>query len=88
MSKNKKLLIDQHLARDLSGADKVRALMAAKGGSVSRWAVNHGLIPEQVFMTLSARRPYPEIRAMIAADLELTIDEVDRLLGDGKAVAA
>jgi hypothetical protein len=85
--RNKNLAIDGHLARELSGDKKIRALMDAKAGSVSRWAVNQGYIPEQVFMALSGKRPYPEIRELIAADLELTREEVDRLI-DSSAVAA
>lgn len=77
---NKNLSIDRQLVRALTGDEKIRALMAARAGSVSRWAVNEGFIPEQVFMALSGRRPYPEIRERIAARFDLPRAEVDRLL--------
>lgn len=85
---HKNLAIDKHLARQLSGDKKIRALMDAKAGSVSRWAVNQGYIPEQVFMCLSGKRPYPEIRERIVADLSLDRSEVDHLIDSGAKVAA
>jgi hypothetical protein len=79
MSRHKKN-VDQRMATELSGPDKLRALLSARAGSVSRWAVNQSFIPEQVFMCLSGKRPYPEIRDLIAKDLGLVRKEVDELI--------
>jgi hypothetical protein len=82
MSRNKNLDIDRRLASALSGNDKLRALIVASDGSISRWAVNRAIIPEQVFFCLSGRRPYPEIRDRIATDLGIPREDVDRLIDE------
>lgn len=85
---SKKNDIDRRLASELGGMEKLRTLMKARSGSVSRWAVNNGLIPEQVFMATSGVRPYAEIRDIIARDLDLDRAEVDRLIDTDAAQAA
>lgn len=85
---SKKNDIDRRLASELAGTDKLRTLMKVRSGSVSRWAVDQGFIPEQVFMATTGVRPYPEIRDAIARDLDLDRAEVDRLIDAEKARAA
>jgi hypothetical protein len=85
---SKNLGIDRQLSQGLSGQDKLRTLMKVRSGSVSRWAVDQGFIPEQVFMATAGVRPYPLIRAAIASDLGLDRTEVDRLIDQSAEQAA
>lgn len=77
-------LIDKRLARDLSGPDKLRALLRARYRTMQRFAQAHGLYPQQVGMTLDGDRAYPEIRDALAAALDLPRAEIDQLI-DGDA---
>jgi hypothetical protein len=85
---SKNLSIDRQLSQGLSGQDKLRTLMKVRSGSVSRWAVDQGFIPEQVFMATAGVRPYPLIRDAIASDLDLDRAEVDRLIDESAERAA
>lgn len=77
-------LIDKRLARDLSGPDKLRALLKTRYRTIQRFAQAHGLYPQQVTMTLDGDRAYPEVRDALAEDLDLPRAEIDRLI-DGDA---
>lgn len=84
--------IDQLLAQEMSGPDKITALLKARGYSLSGFArlIRHW--PEEVRMTVRGLRPYPEIREAIAAKLGISREEIDRLIdseaGKGDAVDA
>lgn len=83
-------VLDRSIARALSpanGPDKLKALISALFGSVGRFAVMHGLFPEQVYMTISGARPYPEIRNLIAEKVGLDRAEVDQLIDSATATA-
>lgn len=73
-------LIDKRLARDLSGPDKLRALLRARYRTMQRFAQAHGLYPQQVTMTLDGDRAYPEVRDALAKDLDLPRAEIDWLI--------
>lgn len=81
MSRNKRLMVDRILADRLGGREKLRALLINASGSIQQWSRSHGFYPEQVTMTLSGAREYPEVRAEIAAFLGITREEVDGLIG-------
>lgn len=87
MSGNKAPTVDSRLTEGLSGMEKIRTLMKKRSGSVSRWAVDQGFIPEQVWMCTSGVRTYPEIRDRIAADFDIPREEVDALLDPAPAAA-
>lgn len=79
--------IDRLLATELSGREKVKALLKARGFTFQGYAQHRGLWPEQVKATVYGQRPYPEVRELLAQDLGISREEIDRLL-DGEAVVA
>lgn len=87
MAKHNGFTVDARLATELPGRAKLRALIVARGTSVQGWARSHGFYPEQVHMTLSGARAYPEVRDAIAGDFDIPRAEVDRLI-DGDSLAA
>lgn len=87
MAKSNAFVVDRRLATELSGADKLAALLRARGYSLAGYARARGFWPEQIKMALYGTRPYPEVRDALADDLELPRDEVDRLI-DGQAERA
>jgi len=84
MTKSNALVADRRLAAELSGSDKIAALLRARGWTLASYARSRGWWPEQVKMALSGARPYPEIREALAQDLDLPRAEIDRLI-DGDA---
>lgn len=78
--------IDALLAEELTGQEKLKALFKAKGWTYQSYAKERGLWPEQVKMTLSGSRPYPEIRESLAGDLGLSRGELNLLI-DGPEAA-
>lgn len=77
------LVIDHRLARDLTGPDKLRALIKARYRTIQRFAQAHSLYPQQVTMTLDGDRAYPEVRGALAAALDLPRAEIDQLIDGG-----
>ena len=75
--------IDRLLASELSGSDKIYALLRARGYTYASFAREHGFWPEQVKLAVYGDRPYPQIRDAIAKTLGLDRAEIDRLLDDG-----
>ncbi len=80
--------IDRRMAEELSGTDKLRAMLTARHGSVGRWAVRNGFLPEELYMTLNGVRPYPKIRDRLAEDIGIDRAEVDALIGAARSEAA
>lgn len=78
-----RLVIDRRLAKELTGRAKLRALIAARYGTMQKFAQVRGLYPQQVTMTLKGDRAYPEVRDALADDLDLPRSEIDRLI-DGE----
>jgi hypothetical protein len=77
---NKRLAVDQLIAEELQGSEKLRALLIARYGTIQKYAQGRGFYPEQVHQTLSNARPYPEVRDALALDLGLPRPEIDQLL--------
>jgi len=77
---SKRNTIDQLLASEMSGPDKITALLKARGFTLSGFAREIRYWPEEVRMTVRGLRPYPEIRVAVAAALGLDREEVDRLI--------
>lgn len=88
MVKSNAFVVDRRLATELSGADKLSALLRARGYSLASYARARGFWPEQVKMALYGMRPYPEVRDALAADLDIPRDEIDRLIDEGQAERA
>lgn len=65
---------------DLPKIDQLKMLISLRFDSVSRWAVVNQFLPEQVFMTLSGAREYPQIKERLAADLGMSADEVSEII--------
>jgi hypothetical protein len=72
--------VNQRVLRSLSGPEKLRVLMTEQEGSVSRWAVRHGINPTEIYQLLGGIRAYPAHRERIAEVLGLSRKQVDRLL--------
>ena len=74
------LVIDRRLARDLTGPDKLRALIKARYRTIQRFAQAHGLYPQQGGMTLDGDRTYPEVSDALSTALGVPREEVDLLI--------
>lgn len=80
--------IDQMLVEEMTGQEKLKALLKARGFTYQGYAQHRGLWPEQVKHTVYGARPYPEIRDALAEDLGIPRDEIDRLIDGVEAEAA
>jgi lambda repressor-like predicted transcriptional regulator len=81
--------LDRQMVQQLSGRDKLYALLRARGFTMASYARLRGFWPEQVKLTLYGRRPYPEVRSALAADLGLSRDLVDLAIdGHGEKIVA
>lgn len=80
MPERNDFVIDERLANELSGREKLAALLRARGYTYQRYAKERGFWPEQVKMTIYGTRPYAEIRDALAEDLEIPRTEIDRLI--------
>jgi hypothetical protein len=82
--------IDRLLAAEMSGRDKLAALLKARGFTLTAFARRISRWPEEVRMTIGGDRPYPEIRDALAEELGLPRAEVDQLIdgSPGKAPGA
>lgn len=72
------------LSDNLSPQQRIKVLLMARGFTVASWARARGWHDSQVWMCISGDRPYPEIRDSLAAELDLTRAEINRLI-DGDA---
>src|SRR5690606_30369880 len=72
--------IDQLLAAEMSGSDKLTAALKARGFTLSGFARHIGHWPEEVRMTVRGIRTYPVIRDAIATELGISREEVDALI--------
>jgi hypothetical protein len=80
--------IDRLLAAEMTGPDKIAALLKARGFTLTGFARHISRWPEEVRMTVGGARPYPEIRDAMASELGLTREEIDELIDGPKAPAA
>lgn len=85
MSDDNSAVIDQKLADELSGGEKLKILLKKKAGSLADWARGEGVNPAEIHQTLSGYREYPEHRERIARALDLDRSTVDRMLGTDRA---
>lgn len=76
--------IDRQVLAALPGRDKLKALLTARGLGLKGFAKKHGVWVQEVSICLRGERPLPEIRDLIAGELELPRRTVDELI-DGKA---
>lgn len=76
--------IDQRVLGALSGADKIKALLADEGMNLKDFAREQGEWVENVSACIRGERPLPEIRDALAKRLELSRATIDELI-DGKA---
>lgn len=77
------LVVDKRLADELSGREKLKALITARFGTLQAFAGEHGMWPIRLSKELSGDRRDPEIRAQMAAALDLPVAEVNLLLDEG-----
>jgi predicted DNA-binding transcriptional regulator len=78
--------IDRQVLGVLTGGDKIKALLAARGLNLKEFAQKHGVWVQEVSFCIRGERPMPEIREKLAAELEMDRAAIDSLI-DGKAVA-
>jgi hypothetical protein len=74
------LAVDVRLASELTGSQKLMALMRARNGSVASWAISHGKNPSEASFMLNGHRLCADLRDMAADDFALSREEVDLLL--------
>ena len=68
------------IAENLSGRDRIKVLLAALGFTVAGWARARGFHETQVWMCISGKRPYPEIRDALAEALGKPRAVIDALI--------
>lgn len=78
--------IDREVLESLTGRDKLKALLSAKGMTLTDFAKKHNFWVEHVSRCLANERPHSEIRDAMASELGLSREKVDRLI-DGEKVA-
>lgn len=76
--------IDRQVLATLSGREKLKALLAARGLGLKDFARKHGFWVQEVSFCIRGERPLPEIREKIAEEIELDRSAVDELI-DGPA---
>lgn len=76
--------IDRQVLATLRGADKIKALLTARGENLTTFARKHGEWVENVSACIRGQRPLSEIRDKLAAELEMDRTAIDRLI-DGEA---
>jgi hypothetical protein len=77
--------IDRRVLATLTGADKIKGLLAEKGLTLSTFAEKHGEWVQNVSYCIRGQRPLPEIRGKLAVELGLPRETVDRLIDDRQA---
>lgn len=79
--------LDRQVLAALPGRAKLKALLAGRGLGLKDFAKKHGVWVQEVSFCIRGERPHPEIRDLIAAELELDRATVDMLI-DGEQTAA
>lgn len=79
------IAVDERLLNVLSGPKKLKLLLEEQAGSITRWAVQERINPVEVWHTLAGRREYQAHRDLIAKRLEISREEVDRLISETMA---
>ena len=72
--------LDREVLGVLSGGEKLKALLRARGLSLKDFARKHNHWVSDVSRCLTSDRALPEIRDALAAELDLTREQVDGLL--------
>lgn len=88
MTEGNDFMIDRRLSSELSGSEKIAALLKARGFTFASFARERGFWPEQVKFAVYGTRRYPEIRDALAAALDLPRAEIDRLIDGDQSPAA
>lgn len=76
--------VEKRVLEGLSGAEKVKALLAGRGKTLKDFAREHGEWIESVSACIRGVRPLPELRDKLAAELGMTRAAIDELI-DGRA---
>lgn len=88
MSKDNVSGLDRQIHEELSGfseIEKLKTLLMLQEGSLSRWAVRNGHLPEELFMTLSGKRPYPELREKLARAAGVSLERIGEIIEANRA---
>lgn len=72
--------IDKRIIETLTGRDRIKALLSARSLSLKAFAERHNLWVENVSRCIGGDRPLPEVRAALATELELTLNEVSQII--------
>jgi len=76
--------VDEALAKEMSGRDKLAALLEVRFGGVAAWARLHGWHREHVHFVLSGARVGEDVRAALARDLKVSREEIDWTIESGR----
>lgn len=80
--------VDERVLRAMSGPDRIKILLRDAGFpslATLSWKIQKHV--QQISYCINGDREYPEIRDALAAELELSRDEIDELI-DGPATEA
>lgn len=72
--------IDRRILSTLSGSDRMKALLADAGHSLTSFARKHNLWVQEVSRCIAGKRNLDEIRSALARELNLSRDEVDSII--------
>lgn len=76
--------IDRRILETMTGRDRIKALLREQGMGLKEFAEAENEWVENVSRCIGGGSPHPEIREKLAARLDLTRPEIDRLIdGDG-----
>lgn len=76
--------IDLRVLGALKGRDKLKALLAGRGLTLTEFAEKHNVWVENVSRCIAGERPLPEVREKLAAELGIDRATIDHLI-DGEA---
>lgn len=77
--------VDRVVLASLTGADKLKALLADRGLGLKDFAKKHGEWVQDVSLCIRGQREMPDIRDKLAAELEMDRSAIDRLIDGEKA---
>jgi hypothetical protein len=80
--------LDRRVLEVLSGNEKLQILLGAEyDGSVSKWALDRKIHPNEVNHVLAGRRENAAIRELMAETIGATRQLIDELIADRKVPA-
>lgn len=88
MAASNRSVVDQRLAKVMSGPDKLWALLRSAGHTYTSFAKKHGMWPGHVRSTFHGDRLGADVREALTTELNLPREEIDRLLDEGRVVGA